>query len=470
MPEEAMNQLRDGLRELDIEVCAVTSHACEAPVVERAFPQSLHYHWAAFRTLRKWDEPFDALLYERVIGPHRSEALPIVERYGPFEGGSIEAETRLMHDFSRADFLINTCNPDVLLFAKEPESGLEYMLYRIGKERGIKTIFSIGLGCLQHLQAAGTELHEPLLDEDWSPAPHVIPLNEEKDKGQGLHPKTIEMIERIRSEESTYIPDYMKGKIVDKPFLELVRTLGQRLAHPRGLYSDLLRRQDGPLFKYSLLKRYAKFAISYDQIDWKENTIYFPLHYQPELTTMPLGGPYVNQVRVIKMLSDHTPPETRILVKEHNSQFGFTTKGSKNFRPRNYYQWIASIPKVQIIERSVPSGVLQNQADITAVITGTAGFEAMVRGKPVIAFGNGFYLNGPGVIHVHNAEDIGRLDFSEMPRFLGRGSESVLEKYLLRLECLGLKGDVTGGLNERVSKRQVMYKNALIGACRKLFL
>ena len=469
MPECALTELRDGLEDLGIEIRAITSHGSEAPKLHRLFPQIYHYPWASYRTAASWNEPFDPDLYERAVGPYRNEALPLVERYGPFEGGSIEAETRLMHDFSRADHLINTIQPDLLLFAKQPESGLEYLLYRIGKERGIRTIFSITLGGLRHLQAAGTELNQPLLDENWNPAAHVIPIGGQQNEQAQPGPLTTEMVEKIRNENIDYAPDYMKGKIVEKPFLELLKALASRSINPRNLWNDLLRQQDGPVFKYNLLKSYERGATPYDKIRWEEKNIFFPLHYQPELTTMPLGGCYVNQARAIKVLSDKTPPDTRILVKEHNSQFAYTAKGNKNYRPRHFYRWLTSIPKVQLVDRNVPAWLLVQRCDITAVITGTAGFEAMVHGRPVFAFGTPYYLNGPNVYSIGDRDVLRDIQSTPQSCSLPFDSDDPPMAFLKRLEGIALPMSFAAGSADRTTGKQIMYKDVLVRACRNVF-
>ena len=49
----------------------------------------------------------------------------------------------------------------------------------------------------------------------------------------------------------------------------------------------------------SVMKKYDTLSV---QPDLTKQFIYFPLHYQPELSTNPLGGHYVNQLIVVEML------------------------------------------------------------------------------------------------------------------------------------------------------------------------
>jgi len=41
-----------------------------------------------------------------------------------------------------------------------------------------------------------------------------------------------------------------------------------------------------------------------------------------------------------------------------------------------------------------------------ATITGTAGWEALFKGKPAVVFGHAFYRDAPGVIAVESVEDL----------------------------------------------------------------
>ena len=54
--------------------------------------------------------------------------------------------------------------------------------------------------------------------------------------------------------------------------------------------------------KYNLYKHYKEISI--DRADYNEKYIYFPLHYQPEATTVPYGNFYFDQINAIKILSN----------------------------------------------------------------------------------------------------------------------------------------------------------------------
>jgi hypothetical protein len=112
--------------------------------------------------------------------------------------------------------------------------------------------------------------------------------------------------------------------------------------------------------------------------------IYFPLHYQPEITTSPLGGPFVDQISALALLGRHIPPHYKLVVKEHPMQ---TWVG----RGHDFYRNIINQCKnVIFVNKSISSHELIKNAVAVATITGTAGWEALFRKKPVLLFGKIF--------------------------------------------------------------------------------
>lgn len=132
--------------------------------------------------------------------------------------------------------------------------------------------------------------------------------------------------------------------------------------------------------------------------DWREPFVYYPLHYEPELAILLLSPFYFDQVELIKYIARSVPLNYKIYVKEHPAMV------SK--RARSYYRKLAKIPNVKLIHHKTPSADLIRHAALTATITGTAGWEASLLGKPVITFGDVFYNALPFVKRVHNIEEL----------------------------------------------------------------
>ena len=126
--------------------------------------------------------------------------------------------------------------------------------------------------------------------------------------------------------------------------------------------------------------------------------LYLPLHYQPECTTSPQGGYYVYQHLMVEMLSFLANGRFQIAIKEHPMQLA-------NGRAPDFYQRIANLPGVVLVPRSMSSQELIEKCAAVATVTGTAGWEALFKGKAVLLFGHIFYQFAPGVIRVRTIED-----------------------------------------------------------------
>ena len=127
--------------------------------------------------------------------------------------------------------------------------------------------------------------------------------------------------------------------------------------------------------------------------------IYLPLHYQPEATTSPLGGIYVDQYLIVDVLLAAFPSDVHLYVKEHPAQ-GYVGRGD------NYYELFdRSSGRVHFIASDYSSAALQANALAVATVSGTAGFEAIWQAKPVLLFGDIYYAGGPEVYRIHSIEE-----------------------------------------------------------------
>lgn len=134
--------------------------------------------------------------------------------------------------------------------------------------------------------------------------------------------------------------------------------------------------------------------------DYKEKYIAFFLHYQPEATTCPGGDIFVDQRLCIELLLKYLPQNYKIYVKEHPHQFSRLMDGHTG-RMRDLYDDLIKNDRVKLISTTINSFELMQNAKAIATVTGTVGWEAMVRQKPVIVFGLIWYENySKGVLRI----------------------------------------------------------------------
>ena len=134
--------------------------------------------------------------------------------------------------------------------------------------------------------------------------------------------------------------------------------------------------------------------------DFSKAFVYVPLSFQPERTTCPQGGVFVDQLLMLEMLSASIPDDLLIYVKEHPAQWLHRGPDFFSYRYRGYYEAIAALKNVRLIPLKTDTYMLIKHALAVATITGTAGFESIFRGKPVLLFGYPWYLFAPGLLSV----------------------------------------------------------------------
>jgi len=56
-----------------------------------------------------------------------------------------------------------------------------------------------------------------------------------------------------------------------------------------------------------------------------------------------------------------------------------------------FYRRVLALPRVRLVDQEVPSRDIIAQAEGVVTVGGTAGWEALMAGKPVVLFGHAFY-------------------------------------------------------------------------------
>jgi hypothetical protein len=175
---------------------------------------------------------------------------------------------------------------------------------------------------------------------------------------------------------------YMDGAGKDQSY-KLSQMIWELLKNPRGIRVALL--------KHYYASRYRKNvrASTSRPIDG-EKYVYFPLHLQPELTTSALGGEYADQLTALEILSHLVPTDYWVYVKDNPKQ-------TEIQRGPLFFKRLNNLKNVRLIDRSMNSIALTKGSEAVAVVTGTAGWEALFHGKPVLVFGQAWYTEFRGV-------------------------------------------------------------------------
>ena len=140
----------------------------------------------------------------------------------------------------------------------------------------------------------------------------------------------------------------------------------------------------------------------FNRVNETESYYLFPLHLQPEASTLMMAPYYVNQVATIENIAKSLPGNAYLYVKEHTSSYG---KHSLDF-----YKQIKKIPNVRLLSPNESIKELIKKSICPIVLTSTVGWEALLIGKPVVVLGEVFYKKS-GLVYTPN-------NFSELSHIL----------------------------------------------------
>lgn len=328
-----------------------------------------------------------------------------------YPGVSVSERQQIFIQFVRYWLgVIRQFNPDLIFFNTTPHAPLYFTLYGLAKHLGIKTAmfdatwvsdrmiwmtdFREGSMTLRenYLSLRGTSLTA----QDLSPdirihyERHINPSIDTTPSYFTTGIAASRFTRKIRRKARNFFRSFSKPKV----FLQKTRRFFVYLP-------DMVRRISY-YFRSNLPRAYRALQIVPDM---NRKFIYVPLHYQPECSTNPVGEVFQDQIFLIQTLSDSLPPDWVIYAKEHPGQWPCYGSGFSEDRYRLYYNRIAAIPKVSLIPIETRSLDLILKAQTVATVSGTAGWEAILRGKPALVFGNAWYQYASGVMRVRNAND-----------------------------------------------------------------
>jgi len=148
---------------------------------------------------------------------------------------------------------------------------------------------------------------------------------------------------------------------------------------------------------------YEKFS---SPVDLSKPFVYVALSFQPERTSSPMAGVYVNQLLMVDLLSKSVPDGWWIYVKEHPSQLiPSWYYRAQSGRPLDYYDDFVALSNVRLVPMAISSFDLTDHAKVVATVTGSVGWEAINRGKPVFLFGHPWYRGCDGTFQISSHQE-----------------------------------------------------------------
>lgn len=260
---------------------------------------------------------------------------------------------------------IKTHGIEQVVFTSPPHEGADYLLYNVARAMGCRLLF------LYQSQIPNRFFYVTNLD-DFGTFRSVVPLSE------------FELKEVKKKHDQPVYHVHHRGQF--------------KYSLKKAFFQDLLKKKRVGVLLYH--RRYRRYHRELEKsmvvdVDFEKNYVYFPLHFQPEMTTTILGGIYNDQLLAIERLSKMLPEGWKIYVKEYPIQ-------SHEMRGDWFFARLRALPNVQMVSLAIPSAKLAQHCRFVATISGTAGWEALAGGKNVVVFGRPWYLQFPGVFPYHS--------------------------------------------------------------------
>lgn len=319
---------------------------------------------------------------------------------------------------------IELYKPDLVISAVNPHRVFDYVLYLVCKYKKIRFIsfqWSIEAGRIYPVDYfSDKDVLKRLLDEDYQ-------INLKKDSNNFDLPEDIKRnYARMSADYKTARPKYMAAHDVDdknnqsiiyltRRFMTSHKIFGKQSMFIVGQTRTIYKNSDCSLehSRFSVWEwykkrketfKYNKYLHDYycshtSDVSLDSPFIVFFLHYQPEETTSPNGDIFANQYICIETLLKNTPEDVLIYVKEHPNQFMSHMQGHTK-RIKEFYDDLIKNPRVRLVPFEKDSFSLMTNALAVSTVTGTVGWEAVVRKKPVIIFGLIWYERMKGVLRV----------------------------------------------------------------------
>ena len=306
------------------------------------------------------------------------------------------------------DGLINELNIDAVIYENISNS-FAFSAYGAAVKNG-----KIYLGLMGSRLPGRFEIHTSVLQDELDRLRDLVALAPNEDE--------LEWYEKYKSNIVDTSPDYMSYNNLDRISVTKLFTLAKAV-HVSRLFKVFLKRDffydyqfGSPIRaitkglevnikrKFSAIRSIKYFEQDLDINSASENEEFYvyPIHFHPESSTSVLSPLYINEFNNILSISNNLPFGVKLYVKDHVSAYGCQTP--------DFYRKISALPGVRLVRPShnIKKLILKSKGLIT--VNSTAGFEALIIGKPVYLLGRVFYQNFPGVVKLNNFSDLpGRL-------------------------------------------------------------
>ena len=195
--------------------------------------------------------------------------------------------------------------------------------------------------------------------------------------------------------------------------------------------------------------------------------VIFFMHYQPERTSLPEALVFVQQWIAIRMLSWELPAGWTLLVREHPAMW--LKPLDITVRSINLFKYIASLERTEICSMDIDTFELIDKCQAVATLTGSVGFQSLLRSKPVIAFGVSSYKDHPACFSVKTHRDlVDAFSAIQNESISQHFTDDAIRDYVLWIEQNSYSADPeeTDWMKARLKSFTEIYRQVLCGSLK----
>jgi len=372
----------------------------------------------------QFDPPGKELL--RNLFPCESQVLVMMNSVDPDVNISLSRKKHIYYEYVRYWYgMLDKLKPDALLFSDIPHLAFQFVAYHLAKLMGIRIVM------YRAIQVKGRLLFLQDIER-------YLKVEEEMDAGRrGSHFTLEDLSPDVRAYYDAQVksqrdpsPFYMKGRYTEDlmrsyVLMPSVSAIGKHVRS--GLFFNTMHRYARQFFHKKRIASldgfyHSGFALRQNLIRWQrmrghfqkeharfrqdpdlsQKYIHVSLQNQPECSTSAMGDIFVDQILMIKILSQAMPAGWVLYVKENPLQW--IAPRAQTGRYKGYYEEIAKIKNVVLVSTTLSTFELTDNSQAVATVTGTAGWEAVLRGKPALIFGYTWYMYCAGMFRISDTD------------------------------------------------------------------
>lgn len=349
----------------------------------------------------------------RQMAPYENTAMRMLQRRYNFDVYEYDEQRRIyLRHLQFWNHLFETERINYLVLTNIPHHTYDYIMYVLAKIRKIRvcvlevTVVNERYFACEDIERDAVRVSysdktDITLPEDVELYYQVKKLNTTADRSRVEEPKKVHMKEQW----DAYFVDIARKKVYRR-YLAKIKQGIKSLVSGRGNavlqknWADIRENQRyvrRAYKKYHTMVPIQKYDDMAELPDYEKPYIVYFLHLQPEATTLPMAGEFVDQLLAIKILAKALEGTgIQLYVKEHFVQ---------PCREPYFYEDIKAVRGVKLLKSTVDSRRLLENCAAISTCTGTVILEAIINNKPALVFGNSMLNSAPGVFQMTSAED-----------------------------------------------------------------